>query len=123
MTRLPRLTKRGWALAGIALGLYFFANQTQVGWLYVLSALAAGLLLVCAPLPGAMLRGLSLTRRVDGVALGEAVEVYAGRPVGLRLAWRQHGRAPALLVQAHDTYSFAAAGERAPILFVPQVPA
>lgn len=123
MARLPRLTARGWALGGIALALYFFANQTQVGWLYVLSALAAGLLLVCAPLPGAMLRGLTLARRIESAGTDAVAELHAGRPAVLSLLWRQRGRVPGLLLEAHDTYTFALPGERQQTFFMPLVPA
>ncbi len=123
MAGLPRLTARGWTLAGIAFGLYFFANQTQVGWLYVLSALAAGLLLVCAWLPGAMLRGLALARRVGGASTGDEVALHAGSPALLALDLSQRGRVPALHVLGVETCGFAPRAERAQTFFVPVAPA
>ena len=66
-------TKRGWMLVAVALILYFFANQTQVGWLYVLAAIAAGLWLAAWPVPRRMLRGLSLIRRLNGQNISESV--------------------------------------------------
>ena len=39
------MTRKATALLTLSLVLYFFANQTQVGWLYVMSALIMGLVL------------------------------------------------------------------------------
>jgi uncharacterized protein (DUF58 family) len=47
-----------------ALVLYFFANQTQVGWIYVMAALLAGLVPAAWWVSRGALRGLSAARRV-----------------------------------------------------------
>src|SRR5258708_7775410 len=64
--QIMRITRRGWAVAAIELLLYLFANQTQVGCLYVLSALAAGVWLATVFVPDRALRGLAARRRVNG---------------------------------------------------------
>ena len=117
-----RITRRGWAVAGIGLLLYFFANQTQVGWLYVLSALAAGLWLTTLALPARMLHGLTATRRVNGSASGADLELYAGQPVTIELAFRNASRLPALVLRAVEPCALAPLSDRDQILYIPAIP-
>ncbi len=115
------MTKRGLALAGIALVLYAFANQTQVGWLYVFSAAALALWLSSWPLPGRMLRGLRLARRVNGSALGPDLELHAGDTVTIDLDVTSRGWLPALQVTGTDTCPLAPVPERCRPFFLPHV--
>jgi uncharacterized protein (DUF58 family) len=115
-----RITRRGWAVAAIGLTLYFFANQTQVGWLYVLSALAAGLWLTTLLLPGHMLRGLTACRRVNGSGSGADLELYAGQPVAVQLTLRNLSRLPALLLRVHC--ALAPPPDQEPVLYLPAIP-
>lgn len=117
-----RITRRGWAVAGIGLLLYLFANQTQVGWLYVLSALAVGLWLTSLALPGSMLRGLNATRRVNGSETGADFELYAGQPVTIELAFHNAARLPALLLRGIEPCALAPRSDREQILYVPAIP-
>src|SRR5712692_4149130 len=58
--------------------LYLFANQTQVGWLYAMSALMAGVVLAGAWLGRGTLRGIAAERRVG---LSADAELYEGEKV------------------------------------------
>jgi uncharacterized protein (DUF58 family) len=116
-----RPTARGWTLAVIALLLYFFANQTQVGWLYVLAAIAAGVWLTALFVPRRMLRRLSLTRRINGVTAPAELELYAGRPVTLDLELANAARTPALQVRGTEICPFAPAADRTQPFFAPVV--
>lgn len=118
-------TPRGWAVAAIALGLYVFANQTQVGWLYVFSALAAALWLCTFGIPGRMLRRLRLARRVNGSALGvDGSAEYAdlnpavGDELQLTLTIHNAGRLPALQLTGADTCPPAPAADRNQPFFI-----
>jgi uncharacterized protein (DUF58 family) len=116
-----RPTRRGWALLAIALGLYAFANQTQVGWLYVFSALGLALWLSCLGLPGRILRGLRLARRINGSALGADLELYCGDAVTLDLELYQSGRAPGLQIAGVEHCPLASAPDRQWPFFLPFV--
>jgi uncharacterized protein (DUF58 family) len=118
-----RVTRRGWAVAVIALLFYFFANQTQVGWLYVLSALAAGLWLATLALPGRMLRGLAASRRVlaplaAGSSSGAELELHAGQPVHLELTFQNNSRLPVLLLRGLEPCALAPLPDRNQILYI-----
>ncbi len=57
-------TARAGTLLVAALVLYFFANQTQVGWLYVMAAVMGGCVLAAAWLNRAMLRSVMASRSI-----------------------------------------------------------
>jgi uncharacterized protein (DUF58 family) len=116
-----RITRRGWAVAAIALLLYFFANQTQVGWLYVFSALAAGLWLTTVALPGRMLRGLTAARRVNSSESGADLELYGGQPVTLELTFQNLSHLPALMLRSLEVCALAPPPDRDQILYVPAI--
>jgi uncharacterized protein (DUF58 family) len=114
-----RPTQRGWAIAAVVLLLYFFANQTQVGWLYVLSALAAGVWLTTWFLPRRMLRGLTLARRINGLATPIELELYAGETITVELDLTNTSRTPVLQVRGEEICPLASADERTQSFFVP----
>ncbi|MEO8394511.1 MAG: DUF58 domain-containing protein, partial [Chloroflexota bacterium] len=66
-------SRAGVVLIG-AVVLYFFANQTQVGWLYVMCAVLAGTVLSAGWLSRSTLRTVSGTRRLSENAEGELYE-------------------------------------------------
>lgn len=70
-------TKRTRTLIISALLLYFFANQTQIGWLYVMSALLAGMVLASWLLNRRMLHGIRIERRLsrDEISEGESISI------------------------------------------------
>ncbi len=117
-----RPTPRGWSLAAVALLLYFFANQTQVGWLYVLSALVAGVWFTALFLPRSMLRGLMVTRRLNGSAAPIELELYTGEKITVEIELTNTRRSPALQVRGEEICPLAPADERARPFFVPYLP-
>ena len=116
-------TPRGWAIAGLALGLYLFANQTQVGWLYAFSALAAALWLITWGLPRRMLAGLRLARRVNGETLAADLNPAVGDDLRVTLTIANDGRLPALQLAGTETCAPAPAAARAQPLFIPYLAA
>jgi uncharacterized protein (DUF58 family) len=86
-------TRRTTTLIIATLLLYFFANQTQVGWLYVMSALLAGVLLASWAIHLAALRGIRADRHVG---TGPGGEIYEGDEIALQL-------------KLHNTRRYAAA--------------
>lgn len=114
-------TKRGWMLVAVALVLYFFANQTQVGWLYVLAAIAAGLWLAAWPIPRRMLRSLSLTRHLNGQDASD-LELYAGDAVSIDLEFKNAARFPALQIRGLEICPLAPSADRAQNFFISTLP-
>ena len=117
-----RVTRRGWAVLAVALLFYFFANQTQVGWLYVFSALAAGLWLTTLLLPRRALRRLVATRRVNGSASGADLELHAGQPLRLEISLQNTSLLPALLLRGTEPCAPAPPPDQNQILFYPVIP-
>lgn len=72
-----------------ALLLYFFANQTQVGWLYVMSALLAGIL------AAAWLLNRGMLGRISGQRTLNVDELHEGDGASIRLALLNERRAGA----------------------------
>jgi uncharacterized protein (DUF58 family) len=80
-------TRRTLTVVIVSALLYFFANQTQVGWLYIMSALMIGLL------PAAWWFGRGMLRRVQGERkLDLAIEIFEGDSVHIDLALKNTGR-------------------------------
>jgi hypothetical protein len=86
-------TRRATTLIITSLLLYFFANQTQVGWLYVMSALLAGVLLASWSIHLAALRGVRADRHIGG---GPDGEIYEDDEITTQL-------------RLHNTHRYAAA--------------
>lgn len=118
-----RPTSRGWIILGVALLLYFFASQTQVGWLYVMAALLAGAWGSTWRMPGRMLRGLTLQRRLNGRLNPDEVEIHAGQTVTVSLRLQNAARAAALQVRGLEPCPLAPAAEREHPFFAASVPA
>jgi uncharacterized protein (DUF58 family) len=112
-------TKRTSTLLIAALLLYFFANQTQVGWLYVMSALLAGSACAAWLLNRGMLKRLSGERTID------VAEIHEGESLSIRLKLRSARRTGAAQIHTvehcplADPTSDAAAVE----VFIPLLPA
>ncbi len=111
-------SRSGVVLIG-AVVLYFFANQTQVGWLYVMCALLAGMVLAAWWLGRATLRGLEGQRRV-----GEGAEFYENDSVPIHFTLRQTDRSSSAQIRLTEACLLAApdSPQRAIRLFVPSLP-
>ncbi len=66
----------GWILVGLSIFFFGAATNTMAGWLYVISGITAGLLIVAATLPNRALKGIQVTRRaIAPVMAGEPLTV------------------------------------------------
>jgi uncharacterized protein (DUF58 family) len=121
-------TSRAVTLLIAAVMLYFFGNQTQVGWMYVMSALLAGVVLAGWLLNRHALRGIAVERQVPAESLWEGgipnVELYEGDRTAVRLAFRNTGRLLAAHVRTVERCPLVAPDdpEREMALFVPSLP-
>ncbi len=79
-------TARAYTFIVAAFIIYLFANQTQVGWLYVVAALLLGLVLAGWWLNRAALKGMAGERRV-GDGLG--VDLYEGDETHVSLSLKK----------------------------------
>lgn len=117
-------TSRAASFLLAALALYFFANQTQIGWLYVMSALLAGTVLAAWWLGRNILRHITADRTVgqDGILPNDA-ELYESDTVTVGLTLRNTGRASAALVRAAEHCPLMPSDAPSLQLFIPSLPA
>ena len=106
-------TARAWTFAFTAFMLYFFANQTQVGWLYVMSALLAGVLAAAWWASRRGLHGVQAQRRLSGSLSGSlsgpaSGEYMEGDEVSIELAFQNQGKTPAAHIRTQEQCPLAA---------------
>jgi uncharacterized protein (DUF58 family) len=101
--------------------LYLFGNQTQVGWMFVMSALLAGVVLSAWWFNRRVLRGVKVARVVGDMP---NQELYEGDTTTVGLTFRNAGRLLAAQVQATERCPLAAldSRKRSLGLFVPYLP-
>lgn len=102
-----------------AVVVYFFANQTQVGWLYVMSAALAGVVLAS----GWMNRGM--LKRIEGDRmLGELdnPDLYEGDEVKITFTLHNTGASGAAQLRLTELCPLAASPQRVMPIFVPSLP-
>jgi uncharacterized protein (DUF58 family) len=116
---------------------YVFGNQTQLGWLYIISALLCGLLPAAALAGAGSLRGLRARRqisRANAPAVEAAAEVdltgrsaifHEAEDISVRLRLYHGGRLSRVQVSVQESCPLAApaAPERQLRLFLPLLPA
>jgi uncharacterized protein (DUF58 family) len=134
-------TKRAWIFLIIAAALYFLANQTQVGWLYVITAGIVGLLLVSFFYSRGMLKRLRINRAFrrpsptqptnsTSPANGRALDDPGGSelapptfheddPLDITLQVGHAGWRPALLVHGSETCPCAPPPDQSQPFFIP----
>src|SRR5579871_2275312 len=79
------ITARARTFLVAAVVLYLFANQTQVGWLYVMSALLTGMVLAGAWLSRGVLNKVTAQRHIG---TSDDAEYFEGDRVGIDLTIR-----------------------------------
>jgi uncharacterized protein (DUF58 family) len=127
-------TRRVWILLLIAAILYLLANQTQVGWIYVISAAIFGLVGVTGLYGWGNLRGVAAER---SFARPAASAVEAALAAGLNdltgptfheddeievsLSFSNRARRPAFLLSGVESCPFAPPADQAQPFFIPAV--
>jgi uncharacterized protein (DUF58 family) len=82
----------------LGLVLYAIASNVGAGWLYVVVAAIAGVVLVSIPLPWLAVRGIGATR-------GAPVVATAGGPFECILTLENRGRLPRYMIEVHDRFA------------------
>ncbi|MCL4297678.1 MAG: DUF58 domain-containing protein [Anaerolineae bacterium] len=133
---------RAWSLFTLALILYFLANQTQVGWVYIFTDMLIGLLVVAALYSWGILNSLQISRNIrpgpsassdssfetqfshntaDGPGEVELapLSVHEDDPLEVTLQFQHTGLRPALMVGGLEQCPFAPADDQAQPFFIP----
>lgn len=111
-------SRRGWALVALAFLLYVFANQTQVGWLYVAAALVGGLWLAALGWPSRQLRGLHAQRLINEAPPTADLELFAGQLLRFTIQLTNPAPWPVLQIRGEEVCPVAAPADRAQPFFV-----
>jgi len=135
-------TKRALVLVVLALALYLLANQTQVGWTYVMVDGLAGLLIVAFFYSLGMLKPVQLRRTFHNLSTGATRHVdtplptpaqpdgdmilrppdfYEDEPIEVSLHLKHTALKPAFLINGQENCPFAPPADRAQPFFVPAV--
>jgi uncharacterized protein (DUF58 family) len=104
-----------------ALVLYFFANQTQIGWIYVMSALMGGVVVVAWWLGRGSLNAVKAEREIGGN--DEEEGWHEGDAVTVSLTLRNTGRADVSLLRTSERCPLLPADHPPLNIFVPSLPA
>ncbi len=114
------ITARARTFLVAAAVLYLFANQTQVGWLYVMSALLVGMVLAGGWLSRGVLRRIDAERRVG---TSEDAELFEGDIVSIELLILSRKTASQIRVTEVCPLAAPNASQREIRMFIPSLPA
>jgi uncharacterized protein (DUF58 family) len=117
-------TLRAIVILVLALALYLVANQTQVGWVYIMVDLLAALLLAAFLFSRGGLRGLSVQRGFGGQNPPPADDLsppdfFEDDPISVTVTISQTGRRPVFMLAGADTCPFAPPADRQQTFFIP----
>ncbi len=137
-------TKRAWIFLTLALVLYFLANQTQVGWLYIITDSIIGLLIVTFFYTRGMLNPIRVHRTFRNLSASpppsptkepkdspttneeQAANLelalptfYEDDPIEVTLQFSHHGFRPALLISGDESCPFAPVSDQTQSFFIP----
>lgn len=113
-------TSRAYSFIAAAVIIYLFGNQTQVGWLYVVSALLLGVVLAAWWLSRSSLKGLSGARQVGERA---DADLYENEEIDIGFTLRKSG-ASSHHLRLTEVCPLAApdSSQRTTKLFIPALP-
>ncbi|MBI1276736.1 MAG: DUF58 domain-containing protein [Anaerolineaceae bacterium] len=111
-------TSRAYSFAAASIVIYLFGNQTQVGWLYVVSALMLGVVAAGWLLSRGSLKGLGGKRQIGNTL---DADLYEGEEVEIMLQIDKIKGAASSLVRIEETCPLAApdSPQRRAQLFIP----
>ncbi len=116
-------TRRAAVIFTLTLLLYLVANQTQVGWAYVMVDLLAALLLAAFIFSPGTLRGITARRTFSGPRVPpddlSPPDFFEDDPVTVTLSVEKSGLRPAFMVSGHDDCPFAPPADRRQTFFIP----
>jgi len=120
-------TRRAWIFILLAVALYMLANQTQVGWVYVMSNAVTGLLLVAFFYSRGMLKSIRLERAFYNLSaqpglpkdsLLEDTNFFEDDPIEVTLHLSRSRVKPAFLISGREYCPPAPPGEQNQPFFI-----
>ena len=141
-------TKRTWGFLILAVALYFLANQTQVGWVYIITDGIVGLLIVAFFYSLGLLTPIQVTRTFRNLSAAQPSPVpsfyknkrerrangdnvdsldltppdfHEDDPIQVTLRFHNAGFRPAFLVNGDEFCPFAPLNDQAQPLFIPSL--
>lgn len=115
-------TKRSWMLIILAVGLYMLANQTQVGWVYLMSNMITGLLLATFIVSMGSLKSIRIDRAFQNLSpqsgRNNGDSFHEDDPVEVSLQVAQQRFKPAFLINGQENCPFAPPAEQKQSLFI-----
>jgi uncharacterized protein (DUF58 family) len=130
-------TRRAFIFLILALALYFLANQTQVGWVYIMVDLLLGLLVGAFLYGQGLLSSLQVERRfqplsprasslpaynlADGESELKPPELYEDDPIEIELHFKQNRLRPAFFISGQELCPFAPPDEQLQPFFIPSL--
>ncbi|MBN1993761.1 MAG: DUF58 domain-containing protein [Anaerolineae bacterium] len=131
-------TKRSWGFLALAIGLYLLANQTQVGWVYIMADGLLAVLIVSFFYARGMLTPLQARRDFRNLSAGRENKLaqsadnngknglelsppvfYEDDALEVTLQFNHPGVKPAFLVSGAEFCPFAPPAEREQFFFIP----
>jgi uncharacterized protein (DUF58 family) len=110
-------TSRTFAFFVTALLLYFFANQTQVGWIYVMSALMLGVVLAAWWMGRNALKGITAERTIL-----PSDPPHEGQPVSVSLTFNNTRADSHIRTTEHCPFADPQSESRHISVFIPAIP-
>ena len=114
-------TARFWTFLVASFVFWFFANQTQIGWLYIVSAILGGIVIAAWFLNRGTLKRLSGERQP---LLDSDADLHEGDEIRIRLTLKNTGQLPAshLALIEHCPLAPPDSEERELRMFIPMLP-
>ena len=114
-------TARFWTFLVASIVFWFFANQTQIGWLYIVSAILGGILISAWMLNRGTLKRLSGERQL---LLDSDDDLHEGDDIRIRLTLKNTGQLPAshLALIEHCPLAPPDSEEHKLRMFIPMLP-
>src|SRR5262245_1266494 len=123
-------TRRAFIFLGLALGLYMLANQTQVGWVYIMSDGLISLLVLLFFYSWGMLNAIqvehacrNLSRPTSGPLADDPLlppaDFFEDDPLEITLRFQQGRLKPAFMVSGEEYCPFAPPSEQRQPFFIP----
>ena len=123
-------TRRAFIFLFLALGLYMLANQTQVGWVYLMVNGLVGLLLALLLYSRGILKGIRGERAFRNLAssrsgapaddpLATPDEFFEDDPIEITLSFKQAKLKPVFMVSGEELCPFAPPTDQSQPFFIP----
>lgn len=116
------ITRRGVGITITAVGIFFLASITRVGWLHLADAVLWGMIAVGLVLPWLTVPGLRASRRIDTGRTDDEVAPLVGDEIDVQVDVANSGVVPRYLVTASYESSFSGNGKQRERVFFTQLP-